>query len=125
MSDGSPSARRSTGAPRSRGTLDLTYADHGEGHVLGRRQVLEQVEALEDHAYPLPGVNSAGPVQALTVLAARTRTRSLISNIHDDGIPPAQAAEEAVALIEQLRASGASGVSAVLSGYQRRRLTRP
>lgn len=57
----------------------------------------------------------------------RTHTdadRSLISNIHDDGIPPDQAAGQAAALVEQLLAARGSGVSAVLSQHQRKRLSR-
>lgn len=56
----------------------------------------------------------------------RTHTdadRSLISNIHDAGIQPEHAAEEAVALIERLRASDGSGGSPLLSEYQRNRLS--
>jgi len=73
-----------------------------------------------------PGLDSQSSMSAnFGFQPRRTHTdadRSLISNIHDDGITPVQAAEEAVALIERLRLSGTSGVSAVLSDHQRRRL---
>jgi ethanolamine ammonia-lyase small subunit len=48
--------------------------------------------------------------------------RSLISNIHDDGIPPAQAASGAAALIDQILATRASGVSALLAAHDHKRL---
>ncbi len=48
--------------------------------------------------------------------------RSLISNIHDDGIPPAQAALEAAAVVEQILAARSSGVSALLAAHQPRPL---
>ena len=74
-----------------------------------------------------PGLDSQASMSAyLGYRPERTHTdadRSLISNIHDDGILPEQAAEEAVALIERLRASGSSGVSTLLSEYQRKRLS--
>jgi ethanolamine ammonia-lyase small subunit len=49
--------------------------------------------------------------------------RSLISNIHDDGISPAQAATDAAALVEQILATGGSGVSALLAAHDQKRLT--
>jgi ethanolamine ammonia-lyase small subunit len=49
--------------------------------------------------------------------------RSLISNIHDDGIAPAEAATDAAALIEQILATGGSGVSALLAARTRKQLT--
>lgn len=49
--------------------------------------------------------------------------RSLISNIHDDGISPAQAAIDAAALVEQILATGGSGVSALLAAHTRKQLT--
>jgi len=49
--------------------------------------------------------------------------RSLISNIHDDGIPPAQAAGDAAALVEQILATRASGVSALLAAHANKQLT--
>lgn len=48
--------------------------------------------------------------------------RSLISNIHDDGIPPAAAAHEAAALVEVILARRASGVSAALAAHEHKRL---
>jgi ethanolamine ammonia-lyase small subunit len=76
-----------------------------------------------------PGLDSQSSMSAyIGYQPGRTHTdadRSLISNIHDDGIPPEQAAEEAVALIERFRACGASGVSAILSDYRRGHLTQP
>jgi ethanolamine ammonia-lyase small subunit len=48
--------------------------------------------------------------------------RSLISNIHDDGISPAQAAADAAALVEQILATQASGVSALLAAHDRKQL---
>jgi len=55
----------------------------------------------------------------------RARTdadRSLISNIHDDGIPPEAAAQEAAALVAQILASRASGVSGLLAAHEQRQL---
>jgi ethanolamine ammonia-lyase small subunit len=48
--------------------------------------------------------------------------RSLISNIHDDGIPPDEAASAAVPLVEQILAAGATGVSALLAAHDQRQL---
>ena len=48
--------------------------------------------------------------------------RSLISNIHDDGIPPEEAAAAAVPLVEQILATGATGVSALLAAHEQRQL---
>jgi ethanolamine ammonia-lyase small subunit len=55
----------------------------------------------------------------------RARTdadRSLISNIHDDGIPPEAAARDAAALVAQILATRASGVSALLAAHEHRHL---
>ena len=46
--------------------------------------------------------------------------RSLISNIHDDGIPADQAASDAISLVDQILATGGSGVSALLAAHDRR-----
>jgi ethanolamine ammonia-lyase small subunit len=51
--------------------------------------------------------------------------RNLISNIHDDGILPGQAAEQAAALTGQLLAARRSGVSAVLAQRQPKHLGEP
>jgi ethanolamine ammonia-lyase small subunit len=48
--------------------------------------------------------------------------RSLISNIHDDGIPPDQAASDAATLIDQILATSGSGVSALLAAHDQKRL---
>jgi ethanolamine ammonia-lyase small subunit len=48
--------------------------------------------------------------------------RSLISNIHDDGIAPAQAAADAAELIGRMLATGGSGVAALLAAHDSRRL---
>jgi len=49
--------------------------------------------------------------------------RSLISNIHDDGIPAAQAASDAISLVDQILTSGGSGVGALLAAHDRKHLT--
>jgi ethanolamine ammonia-lyase small subunit len=49
--------------------------------------------------------------------------RSLISNIHDDGIPAAQAASDAISLVDQILTTGGSGVSALLAAHDHKRLT--
>jgi ethanolamine ammonia-lyase small subunit len=73
-----------------------------------------------------PGLDSQSSMSAyFGFRPRRTHTdadRSVISNIHDDGITPIQAAEEAVVVIKRLLDCGASGVGAVLSDHQRLRL---
>jgi len=54
--------------------------------------------------------------------ACTDEDRSLISNIHDEGIPPEQAASDAAALIEQILATRASGVGALLAAHDHKRL---
>jgi len=48
--------------------------------------------------------------------------RSLISNIHDDGLAPEQAAHDAAALVAQIIKAQASGVSALLAAHEQRRI---
>jgi ethanolamine ammonia-lyase small subunit len=55
----------------------------------------------------------------------RTHTdanRSLISNIHDDGLAPEQAAKDAAVLVAQILKARASGVSAQLAAHEQRKL---
>jgi ethanolamine ammonia-lyase small subunit len=49
--------------------------------------------------------------------------RSLISNIRDDGIPADQAASDAISLVDQILATGGSGVSALLAAHDHKHLT--
>jgi ethanolamine ammonia-lyase small subunit len=49
--------------------------------------------------------------------------RSLISNIHDDGIPAAQAAGDAISLVDQILTTGGSGVGALLAARDHKHLT--
>jgi ethanolamine ammonia-lyase small subunit len=58
----------------------------------------------------------------------RTHTdadRSLISNIHDDGVAPEQAARDAAVLTAQLLAARGSGVSALLTAHEQRKIELP
>src|SRR5262249_8783441 len=74
--------------------------DPGVGVLLiGERPGLATAESLSAYmAYrPRPGDTDA--------------KRNLISNIHDRGLPPAEAAPRILALAEQMRRAGASGVA--------------
>jgi hypothetical protein len=52
----------------SRSSAPAGHPQQRERDVLSGGQVLEQVEALEDHAHPLPQLDPPRPVQAVAVL---------------------------------------------------------
>src|SRR5450756_977594 len=125
-----PVCRESTdsSSPRSRTTSSAARIRSGIGPcplAAGRRLV-------QDH----PGMRQHGPPPR-RARCERDRAgggyrptpsctdadRSLISNIHDDGIPAAQAASDAIYLVDQILTTGGSGVGALLAAHDHKHLT--